>query len=551
MRVSRMILLILAIIAAIALVGCQSQAPDAGSSAAVEATLTATPLVGAGARTPDAQARELRDVNRLALGTLALEETEDAVTSEQASELLPLWTLIQDGALQGEAEVQAVLSQIQSVMTEAQIMAIAEMELGQPDAQARLAEGDARSLDGDSVGAGRRGLEGAGAGMSAEERSAMRERLQNMTEEERAELTNQLGARRGTADASPSVNAIRAVVALLSERSEQSSSGAGRAQPDALLSTVLELTEPTPDAYTSPTSTRTPIPTPTVESQAVIRTEVVATVAPGEKGETPVEYDTVPASQMASADIDGQSRPESTPDPVMLVSSRDAVVSPVLDWIPDADPGPPLVVEVTTNYAEPNPNLEGGHLYTVGGYIRNPTDEAYTVTAVHVTFYDADGFRGAFYPFPREGERGRPSGEWKWHGAIEADIDCVLLAPGASCPFFVRVGAQNMASFLVHPDAVVAEWHTPAAIKLTSGEVLDQSAAHLRIQGVATNSHAYPVKNVVVTALLVDASGQIVSMGSDALLEIAAGAATSFDIHLERRPYVRYELYVQAEQKVG
>ena len=70
--------------------------------------------------------------SQLAIGTLMLEDTEGAVTVEQAGELLPNYQMLQ--ALQSsgtaaEAELEVVLKQIQGAMTNEQMAAIKEMQL--------------------------------------------------------------------------------------------------------------------------------------------------------------------------------------------------------------------------------------------------------------------------------------------------------------------------------------------------------------------------------------------------------------------------------------
>jgi hypothetical protein len=70
--------------------------------------------------------------SQLAIGTLMLEDTENAVTAEQAGDLLPSWKMLQ--ALQNsdtaaQVEVDAVLNQIQGAMTDEQLLAIKEMKL--------------------------------------------------------------------------------------------------------------------------------------------------------------------------------------------------------------------------------------------------------------------------------------------------------------------------------------------------------------------------------------------------------------------------------------
>ena len=68
----------------------------------------------------------------LTLGTVMLEETEYAVDAEQASTLLPLWKALRsfgDSETTAQAEVDAVISQIQDTMTPEQINAIQAMQL--------------------------------------------------------------------------------------------------------------------------------------------------------------------------------------------------------------------------------------------------------------------------------------------------------------------------------------------------------------------------------------------------------------------------------------
>ena len=69
---------------------------------------------------------------QLALGTLALEETDQAITAEQAAALLPLWKAA--NSLSGADNVAAeettsLFKQIQEAMTGEQMQAIQEMDL--------------------------------------------------------------------------------------------------------------------------------------------------------------------------------------------------------------------------------------------------------------------------------------------------------------------------------------------------------------------------------------------------------------------------------------
>ena len=70
--------------------------------------------------------------NQLLLGTLRLEDTNQAITSEQAKALLPLWqgyaALTASGTAATE-EIESVQNQIAEAMTSEQIAAVAEMRL--------------------------------------------------------------------------------------------------------------------------------------------------------------------------------------------------------------------------------------------------------------------------------------------------------------------------------------------------------------------------------------------------------------------------------------
>ena len=108
--------------------------------------------------------------SQLTLGTLNLEGTGNAVTPEQAKALLPLWQALQ-GGVTVQAEVDAVLKQIEGAMTQEQLAAIAAMQLTQEDLRAWMQE---QGID------MRGGFPGAGGG-------------QELSEEERATRQAQFG----------------------------------------------------------------------------------------------------------------------------------------------------------------------------------------------------------------------------------------------------------------------------------------------------------------------------------------------------------------------
>jgi len=105
--------------------------------------------------------------NQLALGTLELNQGDFAISAEQAQTLLPLWQALRSTQQAGgtaQAEVSALLTQIESAMTPEQLQAIAAMKLTQPAMQ------DWATVNGITLGSGG-GTPGQGSGMSAEARA--------------------------------------------------------------------------------------------------------------------------------------------------------------------------------------------------------------------------------------------------------------------------------------------------------------------------------------------------------------------------------------------
>ncbi len=91
----------------------------------------------------DPAAIELPVATELVLGSFELEGSEQAITPEQAADLLPLWQVYQsltesDSAAQ--AEIEALLEQIQETMTPEQMSAIEAMQLTREDMGAIMEE---------------------------------------------------------------------------------------------------------------------------------------------------------------------------------------------------------------------------------------------------------------------------------------------------------------------------------------------------------------------------------------------------------------------------
>ena len=101
--------------------------------------------------------------NQLMLGMLRLEGTENAITSEQATTLLPVAQALQGQVLKSDAERNAVLAYIEAHLTPAQSSAIANMHLTQDDLQTwtRDSGPGRRAMGLGQGGAGSQGTPGA------------------------------------------------------------------------------------------------------------------------------------------------------------------------------------------------------------------------------------------------------------------------------------------------------------------------------------------------------------------------------------------------------
>jgi len=188
--------------------------------------------------------------SQLVLGTLRLEGTENAVTPEQAAALLPLWQALQ-GGVTAQAEVNAVLKQIEGTMTQEQLATIAAMQLTQEDLRAWMEE--------QGLGMGG-GFPGAGGDMSEEERQALRATVEagggmqgggpfgDLSEEERANMraTMEAGGMQGGGPFGDLSEEERANMRATMEAGGgdmpgRPASGAGSRQFGPLLNLLIEL----------------------------------------------------------------------------------------------------------------------------------------------------------------------------------------------------------------------------------------------------------------------------------------------------------------------
>ena len=183
--------------------------------------------------------------SQLALGTMLLEETEHAVTPEQAQTLLLLWQALRSGVT-AQAEVNAVLRDIEEQMTAEQLATIAAMQLTREDMQEWIQEHGPdiddfpRGMGGDPEVRVTRQAEfggegGAGKGMPPggempPEMATARANFESMSEEERANVLATLqasGGRPGGAGSSGSMNRfstgilLNPLIELLTQRAAE------------------------------------------------------------------------------------------------------------------------------------------------------------------------------------------------------------------------------------------------------------------------------------------------------------------------------------------
>ena len=88
-------------------------------------------------------AGELSAPMQLAIGTIKLDETENAVTAEQARELLPLWQTLQvlySSDTAADQEIEALITQVQETMTVEQTQAVSALNLTRQDMMSIMQE---------------------------------------------------------------------------------------------------------------------------------------------------------------------------------------------------------------------------------------------------------------------------------------------------------------------------------------------------------------------------------------------------------------------------
>jgi hypothetical protein len=131
---------IIPLVAVIALLVIVLVACGAKSSTSAQTGSSGTPVPNG---TPGARnlTQPLPLAEQLVVGTFKLDGTSNAITSAQATGLIPLWqayTQLTSSNTAAQAEIDAVIAQIQSTMTPQQIQAITDMKLTRQDLTATL-----------------------------------------------------------------------------------------------------------------------------------------------------------------------------------------------------------------------------------------------------------------------------------------------------------------------------------------------------------------------------------------------------------------------------
>ncbi len=134
------LIVLVAAVILLALVGCSGSSEMSSAEETIGETSAGDTM-----RLSAGYAGALSIQGQLALGTLRLEETDQAVDEELAAELLPLWQALQslsNSETTAEAELVAVINQIQDTMSPDQIQAIAEMQLTEDGLTQMLENGE-------------------------------------------------------------------------------------------------------------------------------------------------------------------------------------------------------------------------------------------------------------------------------------------------------------------------------------------------------------------------------------------------------------------------
>jgi hypothetical protein len=109
--------------------------------------------------------------------------------------------------------------------------------------------------------------------------------------------------------------------------------------------------------------------------------------------------------------------------------------------------------------------------------------------------------------------------------------------------------ARPYVAYRLHANGTPVVYRRPAPLEVGALSVFRDGIGNVRVTGMATNGNAFTVRDPKFAVALIDAGGDVVSVGSAIVIgEISPGASVQFDVRVEYQPYARYDLYVQATQ---
>lgn len=136
---SKLTVILLVVALAASLLSCAGTGANANNKNTPTSTNQQAPAQGQPGQPPDMTNQPVEQ--KLAIGTLKLEGTANAVTAEQAKALLPVWKAVKAMSNDANAstdEINALYTQISESMTAEQIQAIKDMTISQDDIQALM-----------------------------------------------------------------------------------------------------------------------------------------------------------------------------------------------------------------------------------------------------------------------------------------------------------------------------------------------------------------------------------------------------------------------------
>lgn len=236
--------------------------------------------------------------------------------------------------------------------------------------------------------------------------------------------------------------------------------------------------------------------------------------------ETPEPDDLAPTATIEASPPAATPRSAAVPALPPVSKPPAVVASGALTLVDNPNVAPPLSIHVSANHA-----LEG-HRYRVSGVLRNDAGENYAALGVVATFYTDDGSR---------------------YGPVKTNVACLLLAPGDECPFIVEATSKNLVAVMLHPEGAPTS-RAAAPLTFTVTGRYQDAIGYVHLVGRVRNANPFAVKNVTVNGALLNAQGEIVSVGMTILVDsIAANGSATFDVAIKYAPYATYRLYVQGE----